>query len=147
MSFHKVKPIIAHILHAVMFIYAAVLLAYAIHGPFDYTILGIHVYLTNGLKPYQFFMFALILRAILFLLPDEGYSTVYAAAGRWYSYLAGEGRALPALILIFVFSMALRMWSLLNGAQDGVFYDDAWHFMPAIKAFFFGNYLYDNGYP
>ncbi|MDH4184524.1 MAG: glycosyltransferase family 39 protein, partial [Nitrospinota bacterium] len=41
----------------------------------------------------------------------------------------------------------LRMWSLLNGAQDGVFYDDAWHFMPAIKAFFFGNYLYDNGYP
>ena len=146
MSFIKIKNILAHVLHVVILAYALVLLYHTHFGGFDFSLLGVRIYVGDALRPYQILASAILLRAILYLAPNAGFVQVPWPLRRLYEVVDAR-RSAALLAFIVALSLSLRFWWMAQGAQDEIFYDDAIAFIWTVMHFLDGNYLYDTGYP
>ena len=143
----KAYSITANILNTVIAVYALTMAYYSVFGPFDYSIMGVRIYLRDTSKPYQILMFAAMLRAALYVFYGSG--IIAGAKLRLLdalTLLAGRPHAV-AIGLILSYAMGLRLWSLAQGSQDEVFYDDALDFIRMTWIYLNGDYLRDTGYP
>jgi hypothetical protein len=143
----KAYAAIAHLLHVVMAFYALTLAYFLIRGAFDFTLWGARFYLRDSVRPYQIFMAAAMMRAALYVFSGSGLlAAIRARLLAALAALTGHKEA-AAITLIVAWAMGLRFWSLAQGAQDEVFYDDALDFMRTVWQYLNWAYLYDTGYP
>ncbi|MDH5510340.1 MAG: glycosyltransferase family 39 protein [Nitrospinota bacterium] len=147
MMLSRVKYVFNHILTAVLALYALVLLYYFSAGPFDYSLLGARIYLDDWVKPFQILLVTAILKALVFVLSDESLRATLAAPFCRARRVVAERQQASLVALILAYAMGLRLWSLAQGSQDRVFYEDAIHFISVTWHYLGWNYLHETGYP
>ncbi|MDH5677568.1 MAG: glycosyltransferase family 39 protein [Nitrospinota bacterium] len=147
MNFSKVKSIFNHLLTATLVLYLLVLTYYFAVGPFDFSLLGARIYLDDWVKPYQILLVTALLKAFIYLLSDSSFTSAMGAPFVRVRRLVEDYQRASLIVLIVTYAMGLRVWSLAQGSQDRVFYEDAIHFIGVTWHYLGWNYLYETGYP
>ncbi|MDH5638151.1 MAG: glycosyltransferase family 39 protein [Nitrospinota bacterium] len=147
MMLSRIKSAFNHILTAALAVYALVLLYYFYVGPFDYSFLGARIYLDDWVKPFQILLVTAILKALVYVLSDESFRAALAIPFRRARRVVEENQNASVVALILAYAMGLRVWSLAQGSQDRVFYEDAVHFISVTWHYLGWNYLHETGYP